>query len=116
MADRLADVLTCLLLVLTRPWPSTLRCVARPQPQQLTARLEQLAAQLPGVAIEPLVAGAPALLTADVEALLEEVRRLVPGRDAVAFLAAQTHLVLDMDSGGLPSSLEMDGIGLDDAP
>jgi hypothetical protein len=81
------------------------------QAQQISAQLQRLAEHLPGIDVEELVAREPNLLLADVGALLGEVARLMPGRDAVAFLADNPRMVLDMDSSGLPSSLETDGVG-----
>ncbi|KAK9842509.1 hypothetical protein WJX81_003300 [Elliptochloris bilobata] len=77
-------------------------------PAAMAASLEALRAALGGDAAraEALVAQEPALLGADVDALLDEVRRLVPGQDPMNFLVANPGMVLSMAQAGLESAID----------
>lgn len=76
-----------------------------PMPE-LEAAIASLGENLPGVSIGHLVEREPMLLRADVKQLLSEVGRLMPGKDPVAFLAANPGELIDMEVAGLPSTLE----------
>lgn len=82
------------------------------QVTDIQQRLQQLQQQLPGVNIEALVAEEPMVLKADMARVLSEVARLMPAADPVSFLAGHPHMVLGMEEAGLPSTLELDGSGL----
>lgn len=78
-------------------------------PQQVAAQLASLADALPtSVDVERLIAAEPMLLKADINGVLAELRRLVPGGDPVALLLADPSGVLDMQTAGLKASLEID--------
>ncbi|PSC74085.1 ATP-dependent zinc metalloprotease FTSH mitochondrial [Micractinium conductrix] len=78
-------------------------------PAQVSAQLAALQAALPpNIDVERLVAAEPMLLRADIQKVLAELRRLVPGKDPVSVLLADPSGVLDMQSAGLKASLEID--------
>ena len=54
----------------------------------------------------------PKLLAADLPALVAELRRLMPQmQDPLAYLAMHPRLVLDMQSAGMPSTIDGDLMG-----
>lgn len=48
------------------------------------------------------------ILLAEIDNLLREIHRLLPGEDAETWLQINPGIVLDMRSAGLPASLEID--------
>lgn len=59
--------------------------------------------------VESIVAKEPALLAANLTDVLSEMTRLMPSqKDPVGFLAANPGIVLDMQSLGLPSTIDGD--------
>ena len=59
--------------------------------------------------MEAIVAREPALLSANIAGVLSEMKRLMPGqKDPIGFLASNPRLVLDMQSAGLPSTIDGD--------
>ncbi|PRW60757.1 ATP-dependent zinc metalloprotease FTSH mitochondrial [Chlorella sorokiniana] len=77
--------------------------------EDVQAALARLAAALgPQVNVERLVEAEPMFLLADIDAVLGELQRLMPGKDPVAVLLADPSGCLDMQSAGLKASLEID--------
>ena len=63
---------------------------------------------LPGVDVCRLVEAEPMLLCADIDYVLEEIRRLLPGEDPISILCINPGMVIDMGAARLPASLEVD--------
>lgn len=61
---------------------------------------------LPNADLGKLLAREPLMLTVDVQACLQEVRRLLPDIDPVAYLTNNPEGVLDMEQSALPSALD----------
>lgn len=63
----------------------------------------------PHIDVEEVVAREPALLMVDAAAVINELKRLMPQqKDPADFLAKNPRLVLDMQSVGLPSTIDGD--------
>jgi hypothetical protein len=88
---------------------SALRCVQIPEVTQKVGELRQ---RLQGVDVDALIMQEPMLLKADLPRLMSELARLAPGAVPVRLIASDPQMVLDMDVAGMPSTLEMDGVGL----
>lgn len=74
--------------------------------------MHDLRQRLQGVDVDALIEQEPMLLRADLPRLMSELARLVPNADPVRLIASDPQMVLDMDVAGMPSTLEMDGVGL----
>lgn len=74
--------------------------------------MEELRQRLQGVDVDALIMQEPMLLKADLPRLMSELARLAPGADPVRLIVSDPQMVLDMDVAGMPSTLEMDGVGL----
>ena len=61
---------------------------------------------LPNADLGKLLAREPLMLTVDVQACLQEVRRLLPDTDPVAYLTNNPEGVLDMEQSALPSAID----------
>lgn len=75
----------------------------------LKARLEEMRRQLPGVRVELLVDQEPMMLKADIESVLQSIKRMVPQVDPIQLLCNQPQMVLDMNSSGMSSALDVEG-------
>lgn len=59
--------------------------------------------------MEAIITREPALLSADIHELSNEIMRLLPNtKDPIAFIAANPGIVLDMGLAGLPSTIDGD--------
>lgn len=76
-------------------------------------KVQELRHRLPGVDVDALIMQEPMLLRADLPRLMSELARLMPGADPVKLIVSDPQMVLDMDVAGMPSTLEMDGVGLE---
>lgn len=80
---------------------------------EVAAKVAELRALLPGhVDVEALLEREPMLLRSDLPRLMSELARLMPAADPIALIISDPQLVLDMDAAGMPSTLELDGSGL----
>jgi hypothetical protein len=79
---------------------------------EVTRKVQELRQLLQGVDVDALIMQEPMLLKADLPRLMSELARLAPGADPVRLIASDPQMVLDMDVAGMPSTLEMDGVGL----
>jgi hypothetical protein len=75
---------------------------------RLRLQMEAWSAALPKTDVAELVGREPMLLLCDVAAVLEELRRLLPGQDVEAVLRSDPGAVLDMQQAGLEASLTVD--------
>lgn len=82
------------------------------QVSEITQKVHELREQLVGADVDLLVMQEPMLLKADLPRLMSELARLAPGQDPVRLISNDPQCVLDMDDAGMPSTLEMDGVGL----
>lgn len=82
------------------------------QVPEITQKVQELRQRLPGADLDLLIMQEPMLLKADLPRLMSELARLAPGTDPVRLIASDPQIVLDMDVAGMPSTLEMDGVGL----
>jgi hypothetical protein len=87
-------------------------CLCPLQVQEVTQKVQELRSRLQGVDVDVLIMQEPMLLKADLPRLMSELARLAPGADPVRLIASDPQMVLDMDVAGMPSTLEMDGVGL----
>jgi len=78
-------------------------------PESLKARLDDMRRVLPGVRVEALVDLEPMMLKADLDKVLANIRRIMPGHDPVAVLLAQPAMVLDMQQAGMDSAVDVEG-------
>ncbi len=79
-------------------------------------QVARLRERLPGVDVDALVQAEPMLLRADLPRLMAELARLAPNADPVRLIATDPQMVLDMNAAGMPSTLEMGGVGLTGGP
>lgn len=84
----------------------------RVQIPEVAQKVGELRQRLQGVDVDALIMQEPMLLKADLPRLMSELARLAPGADPVRLIASDPQMVLDMDVAGMPSTLEMDGVGL----
>lgn len=84
-----------------------------PQVEDVQQKVRELRQRLPGVDVDGLIMQEPMLLKADLPRLMSELARLMPGADPVKLIVTDPQMVLDMDVAGMPSTLEMDGVGLE---
>lgn len=83
-------------------WPGVLRLDVG----HVTAQVQRLRERLPPEAdLGDLLTREPMLLRADIDRVLSEARRLVPGEDPALLLLRNPGMLLDMETGGLGSSL-----------
>jgi hypothetical protein len=75
-------------------------------------KVHSLRQQLPGVDVDALISQEPMLLRADLPRVMSELARLIPNADPVMLISRDPRMVLDMDTNGMPSTLELDGVGL----
>ncbi|KAF6253901.1 hypothetical protein COO60DRAFT_1703616 [Scenedesmus sp. NREL 46B-D3] len=80
---------------------------------EIGQKVHELRAKLPGVDVDALISQEPMLLRADLPRLMSELARLMPHADPVRLIARDPQMVLDMDVAGMPSTLELDGAGLE---
>lgn len=82
---------------------------SKPSLEEIDGQLERLNNRLKGVRIDVLVETEPAVLLCDIDKVLGDIRRLLPGEDdpVMVFVSAPgAHL--DMATLGLPASLLID--------
>lgn len=72
--------------------------------EQVQVQVDALRAALPGVDVEKLLDREPLLLRADIRAVLDDIRRILPNADPVAVLLKDPTIVLDMQTAGMPSA------------
>lgn len=80
---------------------------------EVRQKVQELRAQLPGVDVDALISQEPMLLRADLPRLMSELARLMPNADPVRVIASDPQMVLEMDVAGMPSTLELEGVGLE---
>ncbi|GIL75622.1 hypothetical protein Vretimale_15148 [Volvox reticuliferus] len=78
-------------------------------PAALAARLDELRGALPGINVPVLVAEEPHLLYCDINQVLYNCRRIVPGCDPVKLLISQPQMVLSAVEAGLSSAMDVEG-------
>ena len=83
------------------------------QVAEVKQKVQELRQRLPGVDVDDLIAKEPMLLRADLPRLMSELARLMPSADPVKLIVSDPQMVLDMNVAGMPSTLEMEGIGLE---
>jgi hypothetical protein len=83
------------------------------QVPEVRQKVQELRAKLPGVDVDALISQEPMLLRADLPRLMSELARLMPNADPVRLIASDPQMVLDMDVAGMPSTLELEGVGLE---
>jgi hypothetical protein len=83
------------------------------QVPEIVQKVQELRAKLPGVDVDALISQEPMLLRADLPRLMSELTRLMPNADPVRLIASDPQMVLDMDVAGMPSTLELEGVGLE---
>eukprot|EP00882_Tetradesmus_deserticola_P013619 GHRQ01014459.1.p1 GENE.GHRQ01014459.1~~GHRQ01014459.1.p1 ORF type:complete len:259 (+),score=67.76 GHRQ01014459.1:333-1109(+) len=81
---------------------------------EISQKVHELRAKLPGVDVDALISQEPMLLRADLPRLMSELARLMPNADPVRLIAADPQMVLDMNVAGMPSTLELDGVDLEE--
>lgn len=74
------------------------------QPQTVRQQVEEMRSALPGVDVEALLDREPLLLRANIQAVLSDIQRLLPGKDPVKVLVSDPGIVLDMNTAGMPSA------------
>eukprot|EP00878_Enallax_costatus_P004861 GHUV01005115.1.p1 GENE.GHUV01005115.1~~GHUV01005115.1.p1 ORF type:complete len:246 (+),score=62.15 GHUV01005115.1:280-1017(+) len=80
---------------------------------EVRQKVQELRRWLPGVDVDALIMQEPMLLRADLPRLMSELARLMPGADPIRLIVSDPQMVLDMDVAGMPSTLELGGVGLD---
>lgn len=80
---------------------------------EVRQKVQELRHQLPGVDVDALIMQEPMLLRADLPRLMSELARLMPGADPLKLIVSDPQMVLDMEVAGMPSALELGGVGLD---
>lgn len=81
-------------------------------PDDVRAKVADLRSRLPSVDVDALVEQEPMILRADLPRVMAELARLMPNADPVRLIAQDPTLVLDMETAGQPSTIEVDGVGL----
>eukprot|EP00775_Hariotina_reticulata_P013523 gene13523-13648_t len=79
---------------------------------EVQQKVNNLRQQLPGMDVDALISEEPMLLRADLPRVMSELARLMPNADPVMLISRDPRMVLDMNTNGMPSTLEMDGAGL----
>ncbi|KAL4549544.1 hypothetical protein Ndes2526B_g04552 [Nannochloris sp. 'desiccata'] len=87
---------------------SNIWLLRQPSPEILANKLENLRKKLPNVNLERLIEAEPRLLLADIDEVLSELQRLLPGADPVKLVATHAGMVLPMKYAGMESSLSID--------
>uniref|UniRef100_A0A7R9V7T0 Uncharacterized protein n=1 Tax=Chlamydomonas euryale TaxID=1486919 RepID=A0A7R9V7T0_9CHLO len=77
--------------------------------EELVGRLLVMRQQLPGVRVEALIDQEPMLLKADIPTVLENIVRVLPKSNPVDVLVERPEMVLDMNSAGMLSALDVEG-------
>jgi len=110
VAQRLLSLKQCLpgadlaAMLWSCPW-----LFSKPSLEEIDGQLERLKDRLKGVRIDVLVETEPAVLLCDIDRVLDDIRRLLPGEDDPSLVfVSDPGAHLDMTTLGLPASLSID--------